>query len=334
MCWALARSADPRVVLHGVPDHLWVDQGPLLKWAPALDLLDRLEHVHVEGDGEPDGVHVVTGAPYQKTRMGGVERSHRTRWHRFESALFLRREQTITLGELNARLLEFEVREHGRRLSRTPVDGRELSRTAAWVALTNRRPAGRELRRLPNDPLRTLAERATRRVDVNGIVRWGGERYECGQWHDREVTCWRAADGSGDLVLEDPRTGERAPARRFAPRPYGEVRAARPTGLDKLLGGGAGDGEREGADVYAPGRAAAVVPMPARTAPPAPLDDPLDGGRCRDLAEALRVFVELYPHPLSPGEHAQVSAYLERRGLRRQAVADLAQTLLAARRRA
>ena len=62
---------------HGVPDDLWSDQGPLFKSSAARDLLNRL------------GIRLVTGEPYAKERMGGVERAHRHRWARFEGALFL-----------------------------------------------------------------------------------------------------------------------------------------------------------------------------------------------------------------------------------------------------
>ena len=317
LCWALAPATDPRVVMHGVPEDLWVDQGPLLKSAPARDLIERLD------------VNLVTGAPYAKERMGGVERSHRTRWARFERPLFLRSEKSITLGELNTRLQEYEVRENGLRTARTPVDGRLLPRTAAWLALTQRRPADRPLRRLPENPLGTLAREARRVIDVNGLIRWDGALYESTDWHSRTVIVRRRVDGSGDLVIEDPATGERRTAGRYAPRAYGEVRAAKATRLDRLL---AGDAERErpGADVYAPQASPAVVPMPPRTAPAAPLENPLAAGRCRDLAEAWRAFADVYPYPLPPAQRARLERHFLAAELDRDAVIALAQELSAA----
>ena len=145
LCWALAEKDDPRIPFHGVPDDLWSDQGPLFKSSAARDLLSRL------------GIRLVTGAPYAKDRMGGVERAHRHRWARFENALFLRGTETLTLSGLNTRLGEFGISENARRPSRTRVEGRGASRTAAWVALTNRRSADNRLRRLPPNPIATLA---------------------------------------------------------------------------------------------------------------------------------------------------------------------------------
>ena len=312
LCWALAGpKADRRVVLHGVPDDLWSDQGPLVKSAAARELLGRL------------GVQPIDGKPYAKERMGGVERAHRTRWRRLELSLFLRGEETIRLSELNARLAEFEIEENGRRASRAPV---ELSRTAAWVALTQRRPKDNPLRRLPPDPIETMAVAARRKIDLNGIVRWGGVLYESA-WHDRSVVARRAVDGAGDLVLEDERTGEKTRAARYAPRPYGAVRTAPATPLDRLR---AEPPAASGADVFAPGAPPVVTPFPARSAAAAPLDNPLDAGRCRDAAEAWRVFSAVYPHPLTGPQRARLERRFVADGLDRDAVTALAQELAAA----
>lgn len=325
LAWALTRSPDPRVVLHGVPDEVWIDQGPAARSAPARDLVRRLT-----------GADPVLGEPYAKERMGGVERPHRTRWARFERALFLqlrRRGDTMTLGELNARLLEYEVRENSR-ASRTPVDGRPTPRTQAWVALTNRRPADNRLREMPADALATVAREATRTIDQSGIVRWDGRLYECEDWHSRKVVVRGALDGSGDIVVADPDTGETRTAALFRPRPHGEIRAAKATALDKLL---AERREREhpAVDVYAPQPAAPVVPMPARTEPAAPLENPLAAAdRCRDIEEAMRLFASRCPHPLSAGQRGRLRAHFEEAGLDRRKVIEAANAVLRARKSA
>ena len=151
LCWALgAEHGHPGIPLHGVPDEVWSDLGPFARSRPARDLLERL------------GVPVRKGRPYQKSRMGGIERQWRSMWTRFERSLFLRQDAEIRLSELNGRLIEYIAREAGRRVSRTPLaDGRRASRAAAWTALTaTARPADRPLHRLPLDPLRTLAARS------------------------------------------------------------------------------------------------------------------------------------------------------------------------------
>ena len=319
VCWALALKDDPRLVLHGVPDDLWSDLGPFARSDAVRDLLERLD------------IALITGAPYAKERMGGVERSHRTRWSRLERALFLRERQTLRLSELNTRLVEFTVAENAQRPSRTRVGGRTVSRAAAWVALTNARPASNRLRALPPHPIETLARAARRKVDVNGLVRWGAVEYECADWHDRWVIARRAVDGSGDLTLEDEASGERRTARRYVPRPYGEVRTSTVAPLERLRETETGF---TGADVYAPGEgdcagAANVVALPARSAPAAALDNPLDADRLPDLDAALRLLHSIYPWPLSAANRARVIDRIEAAGLSRRAVTDLAQSLVA-----
>ena len=320
LCWALgAQHGDPRIPFRGIPDDLWSDLGPLAKSSMALDLLDRIDTT------------LVTGAPYAKERMGGVERQHRTRWQRFERALFLRGSTEITLSELNERLREYEIRENARRPSRTPVAGRPASRTEAWTALTRARPADRPLRALPPDPLRTLTRERSAWIDRSGVVRWAGVDFEAETWSERWVVARQAADGSGDLVLEDTSTERRQVARRRVPRPYGEIRGVPASPLDRLLDTAPAPATG-GADVYAPrpdAGAGNVAALPARVAPAAPLHNPLeDAARCRDVEEAMRLFVSLWPHPLSDALHAEVVRHGEAAGLDRRAVIDLAQSLI------
>ena len=316
LCWALAPSADRRVVLHGVPEDLWSDLGPLTRSQSALDLLDRLD------------INPVTGKAYQKARMGGVEKTHSTRWA-FERVLFyLDPKAPLTLAGVNARLQEFEIEENSR-FARTRVDGRQVSRTAAWVALVNRRPKDRPLRRLPEDPMETMACEARRKIDVNGIVRWGGVEYESEAWHDRWVIARRGVKDSGDTItIEDEITGERQEARRYAPRPYGDIRSAPATPHERLLAEGAAV-EHEGVDLFKPKSASAVVPLPARTSEAAPLENPLDADHCRDIGEAMRVFAEHYiGRPLRGSKRARVKALIEKSGLSRRNVIEIAGALL------
>ena len=324
LCWALgAEHGDARIPLHGVPDHVWYDQGPLFKSAAAADLLDRLD------------ITPIPGAPYNKDRQGGVERSWRTRWTRFERALFLRGVDEIRLSELNVRLLEYEIRMNDRRPSRTPVAGRRVSRTAAWTALVNGRPADNPLRRLPPDPIATLAREGDRRVSSQGVVQWGGREFEVDGWSDRWVKVREAVRGDGDrLLVEEIRTDGRDPERRYATplerRPYGEIRTAPATALDRLL---AEDAPAPGtADVYAPRPGAGagnVAPMRSRTAPAAALDNPLDADRFPDLEAAMEAFARLYPYPVSAANRAALADRIAEAGCAKATVSELACRLLA-----
>ncbi len=337
LCWALESRNDPRAPLCGTPDHLWTDNEPLFKSAAATDLLRRL------------GITLVNGAPYEKERMGGVERSHRTRWSRFERSLFLRTESELSLRDLNSRLAEFEARENANRPSRTKVAGRTVSRTAAWVALTNGRPADNPLRLLPENPMRTLAREAHRKVDIGGMVRWHGREYEveasaAPRFLGRRIIARHGLTADPDrdaLVIEDLATGERALAHPYRPPSYGDIRLAPATPLERLTEADvvARRSARDvaGADLFDPKRARAtsgVLSMPARSAAADPLDDPLRSGCYRDINQAMRALVELYPHKLSPANRAAAVAYLERHGLAQSAVVELANRLLGLKRAA
>ena len=318
LCWALgAEHGDSRVPFHGVPDNLWTDQGPLFKSAASRELLERL------------GINLEAGAPYNKNRMGGVERSHRARWSRFESSLFAAGRETWTLAALNARLLEYHIRENDLRFSRSRVGDRNASRAAAWVALTNARPADNRLRKLPADPIATMAREARRWADGNGVIRWGGVEYElpgdlCNQW----VTARRPAvagdsEASAAVVVETT-GGARHLVAPMRPRPYGQTPPAAAPPLARALAEGP---PAAAADCYAPGAARPATdatPLPPRSGPAAPLANPLDANNHASAEEAMQAFLSLYGRPLSAARLAQARAILARQQFSKQAVRDLA----------
>ena len=319
LCWALEESDDSRLPFHGRPDDLWFDQGNVFKSAAAGDFIERLD------------INPNPGRPYNKERMGGIERSHRARWARFERTLFLRREKTILLSELNSRLLEYHIRENARRPSRTPVAGRQVSRTAAWVALTNARPADNRLQKIVPNAIETMAREKDRAwIDANGHLTWNTVTYEVEEWHSMHVTARRGLVGDRDhITLEDPETKERRVAYPYAKRSYGTVRAVAKTALEKLAETPI---EFKGADLYAPGRERAnpgVTALPARSAGAAPLENPLDGERHPNIESAMSAFIALYPHPLQPQHLALVKERIQAAGLAKQAVIDIAQGLTA-----
>ena len=315
----LTPTGDPERPLHGVPDHIWSDNGVWAKSVACQDLVARL------------GSTLSRGMPYEKERQRRVERPWRTLWARFEASLLLLDRDSIRLSALRERLAGYERDENGRRLSRTPVAGRAVSRAAAWVALSNGRPDDNRLRHLPDNPLQTLVLETRRKIDRSGIVRWDGVEYECREWHNVWVLARRAVggDAAGDdaVVLEHPVTGERVTARPLRGRAYGEVRGIPSTPLDALLR----DTTPVGGDVYQSGNTEAdprVTPLPARAVAAAPVDDPMSV-TVRDIDAALALFHEIYPHRLTAGDRDVVIGMIEARGLDRTAITDLAAELAA-----
>ena len=301
--------------LYGIPDDLWCDQGVMFKARASRDLMGRL------------GTALVTGEAYRKERMGGVERGWRTLWSRFERPLYLPGRDTITLSDLRERLAIYTDEMNRKKPSRTLVGDRVVNCADAWTALMSRRPVDHPLRELPDNALATLHREAERVIDRSGIVRWDGVEYECAEWHNRRVLVRQALTGGDSLTLEDPATGERSTARPLKRRAYGEVRGIPATALDHLL-----DAESpQGADLYTESRAATpanVMPLVARAAPAAELDNPLDAGAYPDIHTAMADFLAQYPWPLSGDDRQAVADHLVAAGLRRETVRELASSLL------
>lgn len=314
LCCALTLKANPRIPIHGVPDDVWSDLGPFAKSTPATDLLERLD------------INLVTGEPYKKERMGGVERSHRTRWSRLERSLFMRGKDTITLSDLNARLTEFEIEHNASRPSRTPVAGKTVSRTAAWIALTNARPADNPLRKLPDNPIETMAQEARRKIDSNGIVRWDGIEYECERLHSCWVIARRGMDATGNLIVEDER-GEKHIAQPYKARLYGEIRGVKTSALEALIKDTA---LSPSADIYAPAGQQTgqnVRPMPTRSSAPASLDNPLDAEHYRTIEEAMLAFIGSCPHELSDANRDTIEQLIIDADLSKSKVIELVQEM-------
>lgn len=318
LCWALgAEHGDPRVPFHGVPDNLWTDQGPLFKSAASRELLERL------------GINLEAGAPYNKNRMGGVERSHRARWSRFEASLFAAGRETWALAALNARLLEYHIRENDLRFSRSRVGDRNASRAAAWVALTNARPADNRLRKLPADPIATMAREARRWADGNGVIRWGGVEYElpgdlCNQWVTARRPAVAGDSEASTAVVVETTAGARHLVAPMRPRPYGQTPATSAPPLARAL---AENPPMAATDCYAPGAAqrdAGATSLPPRSGPAAVLENPLDANNYASPEEAMQAFLSLYGRPLSAARLAQARRILARHQFSKQATRDLA----------
>jgi len=310
-------SADPRDPWRGKPEDLWTDQGPLVKYPPTADLLQRLE------------VNVIKGKPYDHNRQKGIESGWRTVWARFEGQFFLRcqgkEKWTISLSDYAAELREYLVE-----LNAKPARcDATLSRRDAWVRLLNQRGGPRPC---PADALETLATEAYRTLDACGVFSWDKVEYEVPKYHSRRVVARRALDGTDRVIVEIPETGERLEAAPHKPIPYGEWK-----GSQALLP--AERAKEAGAALtcptprYAPAAAAApnVVHLPPRVQPPAALPDPLAVATgYLNLSDAMEGFNQIYTGPrLTAFERSLVEQSLTDRGITRAAVRDLALQLTA-----
>ena len=142
----------------------------------------------------------------------------------------------------------------------------------------------------------------------------------------------RSIDDSGDLVVIDESTKQTGVAKVWAPRPYGEIRTAPKTELERLVEQDA-ENPVPAADPYAPRPSAPnVVAMPVRSAPAAELEDPMAAAdRYASLEEALAAFVRIVTlgvwAGMSEASRARIAQRIEELGLDRAAVAELAQRI-------
>lgn len=316
LCAFMAKREDPRDPLHGVPEDLWSDQGPLFKHAATRDLIDRL------------GIELVTGEAYNKERQGGVEQGWAKLWASFEGSLFLvappTGKWTIRLSALQERLVEYFARENARSSRRA----RLLSRADAWTRGINQIGGARLC---PESPLETIAREVRRWVDASGVIRWNNEEFAVPELHRTWVIARRALDGSGRVVVEHEETGKRYDCTPYQPLGYGEFKGSQP----KLQI----DQARERAktqpgvpDPYAP---AAPADNPTvitgrfgpRNQPARELADPLQTDRYASLTEAMADFIAQFGAPLSAENRALIEQRILTDGLSKTAVRELAAQL-------
>lgn len=314
-----AGDEDPRNPWRYLPEDLWTDQGPLVKYPATADLLRRL------------GVNIAVGAPYQHNRQKGIESGWRGLWQRFEGQFFLRHRPgakfTIRLTDYQAELVEY-LAQLNAKPSRCDVN---LSRRDAWVRLLNQRGGGRPC---PADALETLATEVHRTLDACGVFSWDNRQFEVPRYHSRRIIARRALDGSDRCIVEIPETCERLEATPHQIPSYGTFRGqppmlpaeqARERGAQLTCDSpiyGANYSQiipsRDGAD-------AKVVHLPPRAQPEAPLADPLEVTTTyRNLADAMLEFTSIYPAPLDATNRALVEQAILNAGLERTAVRDLA----------
>ncbi|WP_295441579.1 hypothetical protein [uncultured Thiodictyon sp.] len=314
LVYFFTQRTDPRDPLHGLPDDLWSDQGPLLKYGATADLLDRL------------GVNVPPCAPYQKERMGGVEQVWARLWQSFEQSIFLHAPATgryeLKLSQLTARLGEYLARENARTSRSDPT----LTRAAHWVRSINQQGGARLC---PANPIETLAREKRCKVDQSGIIRWDNTEYEVPKLHSCWVIARRALDGSGRVVVEDERTGERYDVTPYQGLKYNEWKGSQPAlPIDKARAAAAA--LPLPGDVYAPAPADAAPAnvvtgrFGPRQQPARGLPDPLEADRYASLSAAMAEFFQVFGAPLSAENRAVVEQRLLRDGLRKDAVRELA----------
>lgn len=298
-------KADSRDPVQGLPEQFWADNGPIAKLGASVDLIERL------------GVQIERGQPYEKERMGGVERTHRSRWefertfymwltnvaydeHGQERALNGYEKGEITLSELNARCAAHRARINANHARWQPTK----TKLQVWqLSASERARAGNPIRRIPENAIETMATEVRRRVGRDGVFQWDNQFYEVDDgFHSRWVMARRSLEEPGKVVVEDIETGKRFGCKMFKPRTLGEYRAFPKTIVESAKELGASISV---APPYSAEAAPNVFAFPAKTAEPAPLPNPLEAGKYASLGEALRGFMDWHGMPNFANDYPQ-----------------------------
>ncbi|MDD2468856.1 MAG: hypothetical protein PHI97_33210 [Desulfobulbus sp.] len=208
LSWAWAKTGDK--TLHGLPESIKGDKGPMMRGKMAEDLFARL------------GVTIDPSEPGAKDAHGKIERPWRTIWQRFEKQFLAvddRKKFEITISELNRQFLIFLDTEYNRRDHRYE---KGVTREQMWKRITLAKNGG--VRPLPEGAFSTTCAQIERKVGRDGTFRLDNELFEVKGLHDARVRVIKGVF-TDDIIVQDVETGEKYEVIPFKPNPVGTFTA-------------------------------------------------------------------------------------------------------------
>lgn len=217
--WAWSKKEDK--TLHGVPEKIKGDKGPMMRGKVAEDLFARL------------GVEIDPSEPGAKDAHGKIERPHRTNWQRFEKQFMVLddcKKFEITLSELNRQFLVYLNTEYNLRPHRYE---KEITREQAWKRISLQ--GG--VRPLPAGAFETSCERVERTVGRDGTIKLDGQIYEVKGLHAAKVWVIKSVF-TDDIIVQEVETGKKYEVINFKPNPVGTFTAHPDTAHQKNIKAG------------------------------------------------------------------------------------------------
>lgn len=196
--------------LHGLPESIKGDKGPMMRGKMAENMFGRL------------GVAIDPSEPGAKDAHGKIERPWRTIWQRFEKQFLVvddRKKFQITLSELNRQFLIFLDTEYNRRPHRYE---KGVTREQMWKRIGLAQFGG--VRQLPEDAIKSTLTQEKRKVGRDGTFSLDTELFEVKGLHDAWVWVIKGVF-TDDIIVQDVETGEKYPVIPFKPNPVGTFRA-------------------------------------------------------------------------------------------------------------
>jgi len=203
----------------GLPRLLYLDNGPLKKAKPVQDFFKRLN------------ICMIPSTPYVSRARGKIERPWRTIFLKFELVIFAEAQPdwqnfTITMSELNRRLMNFKIKY----ASWNHRYEKEKSREQMWWSSINERGGVIDV---SPEALATVFQRHKRTV-TGGYIQLNNKDYEVLGLDEGLVWVYEGVFDDR-LVVEDQRTFKRYEVKTFKAIPFGKRLEVVKSNAEKLL---------------------------------------------------------------------------------------------------
>ena len=341
--WAFAKKKDERIIFRGLPDRIYMDNGPLAKSEATRNFFERQL-----------GVEIKTHEPESPSDTGKIERKWRQLWSNFEVPEFLMDphwdKREYRLSEVRAKLMNYIVELNSRKhpnMACSTVDAwRTVMRTGGVIDVEE-------------SAFDRAFKRDKRQVGKDGIFSLENEKYFVKGLLDAEVWVYRGIiHQAGDvraenlqplqqMVVEDCLTHKRYDVVPFEMPGLDEIRRDKmPEGvrireeaeeMKKSMIPGAFRG------IYEPTpnssqRGTAVraedfqpLQLPIRTRETREVADVFDVDIYHTIQDAMKEFCEIVGVFIAPEERAAIEGLIAENGMKKQYVIDLALEIQAAR---
>jgi len=217
--WAWSKHED-HAPFRGLPDHLYLDKGPLDKTKAFQDFCREVAgvEIHSHEAGRPQAT-------------GKVETGWKDLWRRFEARFFRQagwQSRQFSLAELNQELAWYLRDHHNQRDHRRL---KKMSKAEAWLTIQG-------VVDIEPEVWRHVFHREKRTLDAAGCFDFRGQPYQVAKEmpYPGGLRCeiyLGLRDGA--VLVADPRDGRKFEAALFAPAPAGEFRSGERTPLERLL---------------------------------------------------------------------------------------------------
>ena len=308
--WAFAKKDDERIIFRGLPDRIYMDNGPLARARATSDFFERL------------GVDIKTHEPESPSDTGKIEVKWRQLWSGFEAAEFLLdphwHEREYTLSEIRERLMNYT-----QELNNRKHPNHNTTRAQAWLKVMH----NGGVVDVDAATFDTAFRRHRRLVGGDGLISLKNEKYRVKGLHDAWAYIYEGIF-DGQLVAEDILTHERYEVRPFAMPGLDEYRMDKKLESVKVREEAAEirrqfvPGEFKG--IYEDRGATNVVHMPVRAKEQRTHEDVFDVAVYPDMTEAMRELCEIVGAGIPQDQREVIEELIQDNGLDRRFVKDLA----------